>query len=426
MRFLFAMWEGGGTVPPELAVAGRLIGRGHVVHVLGDPTIEASAARIGAGFSPWQQAPHVRSLRPGDALVKDWEIKNPLRLFRVMRDALLCGPTRLFAEETLAAIERSRPDVVAADFVMIGAIAAAQRARVPTALLVPNLYPFPTKGRPMIGSGSMPARGPAGWIRDAVMARLFVRLFDGGLAPVNDARAALGLPPLTHTFDQATGCDVILLLTSEAFDFPGPPLPANVKFVGAQLDDPLWAEPWTSPWPDGDERPLVLVGFSSTFQNQGDALQRVMQALGGMPVRGLVTAGPALEASALSPPPNVVVVASAPHAQLIPRSRVVVTHCGHGTTLKALSQGVPLLCMPMGRDQVDNAARTVWHGAGIRIKPSASPGTIATALGALLQDDRYRRNARLLGDRMAAESIDDRAISALEALAAGPRAASRS
>jgi MGT family glycosyltransferase len=417
MRFLFAMWEGGGTVPPELALAGRLVGRGHMVHVLGDPTIEAGAARIGAGFTPWRQAPHVTSLRPEHALVKDWEIKNPLRLFRVMRDALLCGPTRLFAEETLAAIERVRPDVVAADFVMIGSLAAAQRARVPTALLVPNLYPFPAKGRPMIGSGSMPARGPLGWIRDAVMARVFVRLFDGGLAPVNDARTTLGLPPLAHTFDQATGCDVILLLTSEAFDFPGPPFPANVRFAGPQLDDSLWAEPWTSPWPETDSRPLVLVGFSSTFQNQAATLQRVMQALGELPVRGLVTAGSALEASELSPPPNVVVVASAPHGRIIPHSRVVVTHCGHGTTLKALSLGVPLLCMPMGRDQVDNAARTVWHGAGIRIKPSAPAETIAAALRKLLADDRYRQHARLLADRIAAESIGDRAIIEFEALA---------
>ena len=73
--------------------------------------------------------------------------------------------------------------------------------------------------------------------------------------------------------------------------------------------------------------------------------------------------------------------------------------------------------MPMGRDQVDNAARTVWHGAGIRIKPSAPAETIAAALRKLLADDRYRQHARLLADRIAAESIGDRAIIELEALA---------
>lgn len=411
------MWEGGGTVPPELGIASRLIGRGHAVHVLGDPTIETSAKRIGAGFTPWRQAPHVASLRPEDALVKDWEIKNPLTLFRAMRDALLCGPTRLFAEETLAAIESFKPDAVAADMVMIGAAMAAERGSLPVAILMPNLYPFPAKGRPMIGSGLMPAKGPLGRIRDRILARLFVRLFDGGLGPVNEARAALGLGPLAHTLEQATGADLMLLLTSEAFDFPGPPLPAHVKFVGAQLDDPLWAERWESPWPATDARPLVLVGFSSTFQNQGAVLARVVQALGRLPVRGVVTTGPALDAAALNSTDNVTVVRSAPHGQIIPRASVVVTHCGHGTTLKALSHGVPLLCMPMGRDQVDNAARTVWHGAGLRLKPSASTTAIADTVDALLKDDRYRRGAAVLAERLRAEAHGDRAVDELERLA---------
>jgi len=29
----------------------------------------------------------------------------------------------------------------------------------------------------------------------------------------------------------------------------------------------------------------------------------------------------------------------------------VITHAGHGSVLKALAAGVPLVCMPLGRDQ---------------------------------------------------------------------------
>ena len=42
-HYLFAMWDGAGTVPPELSVARSLIERGHRVTVLGDPTLEAEA-----------------------------------------------------------------------------------------------------------------------------------------------------------------------------------------------------------------------------------------------------------------------------------------------------------------------------------------------------------------------------------------------
>ena len=56
-RFLFAMWEGGGTVPPELGLAQRLIRRDHELHVIGDPTIEPAARRVGATFTRWRDAP---------------------------------------------------------------------------------------------------------------------------------------------------------------------------------------------------------------------------------------------------------------------------------------------------------------------------------------------------------------------------------
>ena len=57
-RFLMAMWEGGGNIPPELGVARRLIARGHQVHVLGDPTIKGAAEAVGCTFSPWRRGPH--------------------------------------------------------------------------------------------------------------------------------------------------------------------------------------------------------------------------------------------------------------------------------------------------------------------------------------------------------------------------------
>jgi UDP:flavonoid glycosyltransferase YjiC (YdhE family) len=134
-------------------------------------------------------------------------------------------------------------------------------------------------------------------------------------------------------------------------------------------------------------------------------------------VRGLITLGPALAGQTFAAPDNVHLVPSAPHAQIIPRARIVVTHCGHGTTLKALSHGTPLLCLPMGRDQVDNAARTVWHGAGIRLKRSASVPEITRSLETLLGNDRYATQARALAERLRREGERDRAVEELEALA---------
>jgi hypothetical protein len=46
-------------------------------------------------------------------------------------------------------------------------------------------------------------------------------------------------------------------------------------------------EPWWSPWPADHLGPLVVVGFSTTPQNQVPVLPKVMGALGGLRVREL-------------------------------------------------------------------------------------------------------------------------------------------
>ena len=88
-RFLLAMWEGGGTVPPMLGAARRLIARGHRVRVLGDPTIRIEAEKTGCAFTPWRRAPHRTDLRPESDLLRDWEAPNPVAMLRKYRDEFL-------------------------------------------------------------------------------------------------------------------------------------------------------------------------------------------------------------------------------------------------------------------------------------------------------------------------------------------------
>ena len=148
-------------------------------------------------------------------------------------------------------------------------------------------------------------------------------------------------------------------------------------------------------------------------------VRRVVDALGRLPVRGLVTLGPAVDANEVAAPENVVVVASAPHGAVLPQASAVITHAGHGTAIKALAAGVPLVCLPMGRDQDDTAARVVLTGSGVRLKPSASVQSIAAATRDVLDDARYRDAARAMAELIAVETKTDRAVAELETLADG-------
>jgi UDP:flavonoid glycosyltransferase YjiC (YdhE family) len=119
---------------------------------------------------------------------------------------------------------------------------------------------------------------------------------------------------------------------------------------------------------------------------------------------------------------DVRVVRSAPHGPIIERAALVVTHCGHGTTLKSLAAGVPMVCIPMGRDQDDTAARVVHHGAGVRLAPTASAEAIRSAITEVLTTDGYRIAAARLAVAINADIASSPLIAELDELADTPGA----
>ena len=187
------------------------------------------------------------------------------------------------------------------------------------------------------------------------------------------------------------------------------------------LDDPGWAAgPWTAPPGDG---PLVLVALSSTFQDHAGCLQRIVDALGALPVRGLVTTGPALDPAELAAPANVLVVGAAPHSEVLRSAAAVVTHGGHGTVVRALAADVPMVVLHHGRDQADNAARASPPGEpALTVKRSASSDAIARAVRRLLDDPSFRTGAARLGRSIRRDAAGDALVDELEDLPAAAHA----
>ena len=136
-----------------------------------------------------------------------------------------------------------------------------------------------------------------------------------------------------------------------------------------------------------------------------------------------MTTGPAVDPAVIRAPENVSVRAWARHADVLPYCSAVVTHGGHGTVIKALGAGVPLVIAPLGREQPDNAARVVHAGAGLRVRKNASIAALQEAIGRVLDDHRYQAAARHMAAILAAERDDGLVIDELERVASDVRPA---
>lgn len=417
INFLLATWEGGGSVTPVLTVARKLADRGHRVRVMSDRCNRPEAEAAGAAFIPWTRAPSRPDRSRDSDVFRDWEVESPHEQFGRVLDRIMTGPARDFASDVIEELRREPADLVVANEMLFGVMVGCEAAGQKFALLTCNVSLLPLEGVPPLGPGLPPAVTPEDEQLHAAITAANLELFDTGLPAINAARAELGLPAVATLADQMDAAQCLLLGTSAAFDFAPPALPPHVRYVGPQLGDPAWAEAWQSPWDADDARPLVLVGFSTTFQNHVGVLQRILDAASDLPVRVLVTLGETIAPGELAPPPNACLVPSAPHNAVMPEAALIVTHGGHGTVTRALVHEKPLIVVPHGRDQNDNAVRVTHRGAGLMVPQDAGVADFRAAISAVLADPAYAAAASALGRRIGDDMRQSPIVEELEELA---------
>jgi MGT family glycosyltransferase len=386
--------------------------------VLGTEGLRSRFESAGATFVRYRYAPDNDLTDPETDLIKDWESRNLLTQWQRVRDRQLSGPAREFCRDVAEELQREPADVVVVDTMIPAAMFGAEAAGVPTVIVMHSPYLIPHPEIPPLGTGLMPAKGPAGRLRDRSAAAIANAVFRTAMPTINQARAEVGLAPVHDLPDLTNRADRVLVCTSPSYDFAPGSVPSNVRYVGPQLDD-CPGEGSGGSWAGSPG--LVLVGLSSTIMRQEGLLQRAADALGQLPVRGLVTTGPAVDPAVISAPDNVTVTRWVRHADVLPHCSAVITHGGHGTVMKALIAGVPLIVVPLGRDQPDNAGRVVYAGAGIRLRKNATASALRTAISRVIEDPRYRAAAQHMAARLAAERDDNRVLDELEQVAArGP------
>jgi UDP:flavonoid glycosyltransferase YjiC (YdhE family) len=401
VRVLQTLMAFSGNAPPQLAVTRELVERGHEVRVLAHRAARERIERAGAEFLEFRRAlPDFDITRRETDTLRDWEARTRAGAgLRLLKNGIFVW-VRNVTRDCVEALDEGPADVVVFDWLFAGAAIAAQRAGVPAVALVHCPYPLPVAGVPPLFTGLAPMRGPLGPVRDRVVNGIAARMLSVGLPNLNRARAEQGLGPLRAWQDQLLGVHAIYMMSAPELDFSSRgALPANVHYVGPAFQ-PSPRE-WSPPWPATNSDPLVLISFSTSYMDQRALAQRVLDAVGPLPVRALLTAGPALDTSGLRVPANAHVAAYVPHRAVLPHTALVVTHTGWQTVNAALADGVPLVCIPDGRDQPDNAVRVVLAGAGVRVRKRASPRKLRRAIAGALANPALRQGAQRMATALA-------------------------
>jgi MGT family glycosyltransferase len=407
-NFLLVSWGSSGNLNPLLTAARQLRQRGHRVRIMADPAMRDEVAAADFAFVTWRRAPTGLAADPKDfADMGDW--------FR----RAVSDPASDYAADIRDEIGKAATDAVLTIDVLFGAVLGAEAAGVPVAMLSPHVSLRPLAGLPPASSGLAAPKTPQERTEAAAASQRMMEFFNGFLPSFNDTCMQLGVPALSHVTDLFDRPARVLLAISRAFDFQADSLPDNLRYVGPLLDQPNWSGPWHAPW--CKERPRVLIAGSTGAQGQDELIQKIINAMGQLKIEAVATAGPNLDVDTLRAPDNVYLLRSAPHNTVMREVSLVISQGGHGTVNRALVNGLPLLVLPMGRDQGDNAARVEAKGAGLRLPPTASESEIASAAARLILEPRYRLAARQLGAAIAADIEGAKLVREMEIVAAMPR-----
>ena len=392
-NFLVASWATPGDLGPMLTGARQLRDRGHEVRFIARSDARSQVEAAQFRFATWRRMPSVSPA--GNAADGNF--------MRYFYDNLLFGPASAHAADTRDEFSSSPTDALLAHDCLFGCAMAAEAEGIPCALLSPHISLRPLPGVPPLGSGMRAPRTPRERAEVEVASDRYAAVMNEWLPMLNEARASQALPPLDNVMGLYDRPARFLLAISAAFDFPADHLPGNVRYIGPLLDKSTWSKSWVAPWSHHrPDRPRALISFSTTFKNQADALQRVLNAVAGIEMEAVATVG-ALVGETFHASKNVTLLPSAPHDEVMKEISLVVTHGGHGTVSRALFHGLPLLVIPGGPETNDNAARVEAHGAGLAL-PSTAPETeIAAALDRLIREPHFRISARRLGLAIADE-----------------------
>ena len=424
-RIVFVTWGSFGDLHPYLALARELQRRGYRTAVATLPSFRPFVETAGVPFHPVR--PDVDASDPAAFRDIVRRLLDPRDGPRFLFENVLNPVLRQTYDDTLAAVRADGgADLLVSHQVPLTTPVVAQKLRMKwvSGVLLPMAFL----------SAHDPATAPqAPWLRPVVsrhpllatafnaLGRMVTRPW---VAPVHAFRQELGLPRGANpVFEGQHSPWLALALFSRLFapmqrDYPPQTLISGFAFYDAAAERPPSEE--LQRFMEAGEPPVVFTLGSSAVWIAGDFHDVSIEAVRRMKRRAVILAGEDAARLRASAPESIAVVEYAPHSYVMPRASVVVHQGGVGTTGQALRSGRPMLVVPFGQDQPDNARRCVNLRVARTIDRRRYTVDRAVAELEALSAPGYAANAGRIGKAIEAERGTQTACDAIERVLAEP------
>ncbi len=402
-----------GDLHPCIGLALELQRRGHKVTIATTEFYRAKIERLGLGFKP---------LRPdfdptdGETISKCQDIRR--------------GPEILIRELALPDLNDSYTDLLAAasdaDLMLSGELLyaaplVAEKLSLSWASIILSPCSFFSAHDPslMVNVPALYRLRKAGWLLNRVILNLGALTTNHWWRPIRELRRAEGLGPARNPLiSDKFSPHLVLALFSRAFaeaqrDWPSSTLQPG--FVFHDRDNRAYPQSEKLlEFLAAGELPVVFTQGSTAVHDAGSFFEVSAAAAKQIGVRALLIGA---KPSHMFEHPDLFAIPYASYSEVFPRASVIVHQGGSGTTGQAMRAGRPMLFVPYGWDQPDNAARVERTGAAFSVsKEHYNVETAARMLNRLLSHSSYARNAAGLARQVAQENGTRDACNAIEDL----------
>jgi MGT family glycosyltransferase len=369
--------------------------RGHTVTFFNLLDTESTIKERGLRFIPFGL-----SVYPEGALKQIYEKIGKLQgpaAFQYFLERMITQADTSF-RELPALIEEEEIEALVIDQLFPGGATVAQHLKLPYLSLANALavnheasVPPPTLPWAYDATEAGIARNEKGWQQ---IAQAFIPWRDAD----NAQRIAWGLQPYNDVLEDSFSPFAQITQQPKFFDLPRSQAPANLHYVGP-LNHAATRKQAAFPWEKLNGKPLVYASMG-TLQNGLDHIFRtILDACAPLDLQLILSlGGGSLNQDQLGDlPPNAILVPYAPQFDVLAYASLCITHAGLNTALDVLTQGVPMVAIPITNDQPGVAVRIQWTRTG-EILPLADLTTerLQVMISQVMGDQQYRANAKAI------------------------------